>query len=140
MTNPVRGEAALRLDDGRTFTLVADYEALITAEAVYGKPLGELMSDGKAGFTGAIRALLYGVMRAYHPEVTPSAAAELFMTHSETVSAALTLALNLAFPEADPEAEGKERAHPPGKSSGASGAKQGSTRKGSGGPRRARSI
>lgn len=132
MPNPVKGEVALKLGDGREFVLVLDMEALVEAEGAYGKPLQQMMQDASAGFVGAIRAMLYGALRAKHPEVNLRDASELFRTDMDAVSSALANVSATAFPKAGGGTEGKEPAHPPGNGSGLNGAKPASTRKRSG--------
>jgi len=123
--NPVKGQVPLKLADGREFTLVLDMEALIEAEAIYGKPLQGLMVDLATGFAGAARAMLYGAMRACHPNVTLREATELFARESDAITDALERATLASFPEANDSAEGKKGENPPGRRSGRSGAKQG---------------
>jgi hypothetical protein len=141
MPNALKGETLLKLDDGRAFTLVLDHEALIEAETLYRKPLPILMSDASQGFAGACRALLYGALRAYHPAITAAEASALFFENMDEAGAALALAAEAGFPK---PAEGKQdshprKAHPAGTRSGGNGAKSASTRKPSGGQRRASS-
>lgn len=139
MTNPVVGQVALKLSDGREFTMILDMEALVEAESAYGKPLPRMMADAAAGFVGAVRAMLYGSLRAKHPRITLGEATAMFMSDSDAVTLALEQAGEAAFPAAN-ASEGKEAGNPPGKPSGRSGAKPASTRKPSGGSRRARST
>jgi hypothetical protein len=134
--NPIKGEVPLKLSDGREFTLVLDMEALVEAEAAYGKPLAQVMADASAGFVGASRALLYGAMRAHHPSVTLREASALFMQHGEAVSETLTAAADAAMPAS---AEGNVGKPPRGQTSGGSGAKPAKPKNASGGKRRARS-
>ena len=137
MTNALKGEVPLVLADGRTLTLVMDFEALIAAEAAYGKPLAVLMVDALGGYVGASRAILFGALRTRHPEITLRAAAEMLASDGAAVEAALDAASAAAFPEA--AAEGGDEKNPPpvhaprGKRSGGSGAKPGSTQTRSGG-------
>lgn len=126
MPNTIKGEVPLSLSDGRDFVLVLDFEALVEAEGVYGKPLAQVMADAAAGFVGATRALLYGALRAKHPTITPREASALFLEHSDEVSAALEKAGEAAIPGSR---EGKDGKNPPaksqrGKTSGRSGAKR----------------
>lgn len=126
MTNPVKGEAQLKLADGREFTLTLDFEGLVQAETAYGKPLPKLMSDAAAGFVGAARALLWGALRAKHPGISLADASAMFMTDMDTVTVALDAAVEISFPDQSnaESTEGKKGAHPRGKTSGGSGAKQ----------------
>src|SRR5213595_2861188 len=137
MPNPVKGEVALQLSDGREFVLVMGFEALVAAETSYGKPIAELMKDAARGFLGASRAILFGALQARHPELTAGDAAAMLMSDSDAVTDALTAATEAAFPPA----EGKKGVNPPqaGKTSGASGARSAKTTTGSGAKPRARS-
>lgn len=126
MSNPLKGEVPLVLKDGRAFTLVMDFEALVQAEAAYGKPMAQLMADALAGFVGASRAILFGALRTRHPEIGMRAAGEMFASDGAAVEAALEAASAAAFP---PPATGDKE---PGNAragtiSGGSGAKPGST-------------
>jgi hypothetical protein len=125
MTNAVKGEVPLVLSDGRNLKLVLDMEAMVEAEAAYGKPLGKLMADASAGFLGAMGALLQGALSRHHP-VSRGDALEILRMDMDAVADALGKATDAAFPKAS--AEGN--APPPkkrqaGKRSGRSGAKQG---------------
>jgi hypothetical protein len=136
--NPVRGEAPLSLP-GRDLILVMDMEALISAEATYGKPMDKMMADAKAGFVGATRAMLLGALSAYHPSITKQEALQMLQDHPKEVGAAMNLAGERAWPDPEKKAvattEGKEGPNPPlpGKNSGVAGVKRASTRKRSSG-------
>lgn len=128
MANPVKGETALTLADGQSVTLVMDFDALVEAEQAYGKPLAAMMADAQAGYVGALRALLFGAMRAHHPDKTLRDASAIFMHNQEGVAGALMRAVELGFPDQAKRGgtvgngEAQRRA---GKPSGASGAKPG---------------
>lgn len=136
--NPVKGEALLRLSDKRELTLVLDFDALVSAETAYGKPLAKLMADAAGGFIGAVRALLLGALSRYHPEITPAEAARIIMSDFDAVGDAMQAATESAFPPAEGKKSGN--APPAGKASGGNGVKQASTRKPSGTKPRARSA
>lgn len=138
MTNAVKGQVSQKLGDGRSYTLVLDFEGLVEAESAYGKPLAVLTVEMGLGFLGAIRAMLYGALRAHHPELTLKAVGALVQADTKAAEAAIEAAAKAAYPD---EAEGKKGANPPrrGTSSGRNGAKPGSTRTDSGGRRRAAS-
>src|SRR6478609_223027 len=121
--NPIKGEVPLRLSDGREFVLVLDMEALIEAEAAYGKPLGKVMADASAGFVGASRALLYGALKAKQPTISLRDASAIFMANGDAVSDALSRAGEAALPESA-SAEGNVESPQRGKTSGDSGAKR----------------
>ncbi len=135
MPNPVRGEVPLKLSDGREFVLVADMEAMVTAESLYGKPVEQVFADAVRGFTGATRAIFYGMLQAHHPEVTPREALDILTADKAAVTKSLEAAASASKPKES--AGGKEGANPPGTSSGSNGAKRGSSRKSSGAKRRA---
>jgi hypothetical protein len=133
--NPLKGEAPLKLGDGREFIFQLDFEALVEAEQAYGKPLPRLMADASQGYVGAVRALLLGGLRRHHPDFTADDATAIILTDFEAVANGMMAAVDAAFPKA----EGKEsgNAVPTGPTSGRDGAKAGSTRTPSGGKRRA---
>lgn len=118
--NPLKGEVPLTLKDGRKYTLVIDMEALIEAESAYGKPLQQMMQDAAARFVGALRAILFGAMRAKHPDVTLRDASGIIMSDAEAVGTALSAAVGAGFPDVS---EGKDGPRPRGKTSGANGVK-----------------
>lgn len=136
--NPVKGEANLTLGDGRNLTLILDFDALVSAETAYGKPLARLMADAAGGFIGAVRALLLGALSRYHPEITPAEAAEIIMSDFDAVGDAMQAATEAAFPSAEGKKSGN--ALPAGKASGHNGVKPASNRKPSGTKPRARSA
>lgn len=122
MANPIRGEIPLKLSDGRSLVLVMDMEALVEAEAAYGKPMAGMMADAGAGFVGASRALLFGALRTKHPEVTLREASAIMASDGEAAAAALSAAVEAGFPNAS--AGGNEQVKRQAtKTSGASGAK-----------------
>lgn len=83
----------LTTTDGREFTLVVDFEALIQAESAYGKPLPKLQEDAKAGFIGAVRALAYGALTSKHPRITQAEVADLFQADGDALGLALAEAV-----------------------------------------------
>lgn len=146
MPNPVKGEVALRLEDGRILTLVADHAALVrAAQAHTGKTkLAKLFADltpltDKEGgmlldedgdpqkdIVPALCALFFGLLDAHHSDLTLRDATNIMMAEQDKVSAAATEAMELAFPDAKASAEGNAPApkkRRPGKRSGRSGAK-----------------
>lgn len=136
MANILKGEIPLVLADKREFTLVFDMDALIEAEGVYGKPMHQVTADASRGFMGATRALVYGALQAHHPEITAKEAGAILAANTAAITEALTRALDQSMPAPEPSAGGNGGApaakRPPGRTSGASGAKRVSTRKRSG--------
>lgn len=122
--NPIKGEVELELKDGRKFVLVGDFQSRVVAEEAYGKPYRFIVRDAAAEYLGAVRALLYGLMKRHQPDLTLEDVGELI----DTSGAELMEAAEKAMDQATPKSEGKEGANPPkpqrGKKSGASGAKQ----------------
>lgn len=124
--NPLKGEAELRLADGRSFTLVMDFDALVLAERVYDKPLELTLSDAVAGFTGALHALLLGGLKRHNPAITTEQAQEILMTERMAVIDALTRAMAASQPEPrEGDNRGNAKPRRGGKRSGGSGAKRG---------------
>lgn len=141
--NPLRGEAELDLGDDGLFTLVFDYEAMIVAEATYGQPIGVVSDHADRGFVGALRAMLFGTTRAFHPELDLADVTAIFFQHAAAAKAALDAAAKNSMPAPSADAgEGRDASGPrrAGKSSGRSGAKPGSTPKPSSARRRGRSA
>lgn len=139
--NPMLGEAELDLGGGNEFTLVFDYEAMIVAEATYGQPLGVTSVHADQGFVGALRAMLFGATRAFHPNLTLAEATDIVFNHAPAVKAALNEAAKNSMPTTKPAEDG-DGAGPPraGTRSGGNGVKRGSTRKASSARPRARSA
>lgn len=144
MTNPLKGEVPLTLADGRELLLVLDFHALVVAERAYGKPMPEMLADALRGFVGATTAILFGALQSRQPTVTQGEAEALFASDGEAVQRALDAASDAAFPPApgkagdtaeDRKAGNAAARARAGKSSGASGAKAGSSRTRSGAPR-----
>lgn len=129
MTNPIKGEVPVRLSDGRELTLVLDMEALVAAEAAYGKPMSKLMADALEGFMGALGALMQGALARHQPRMTRGEALSLLTSDEGVVTEALGRAAEVAFPEVK---GGNVVAPPDGKNSGSSGSRRGSNRKASG--------
>lgn len=141
MTNPVKGEVDLVLSDGRKFTLVLDFEAFVAAEGLHRQPLVTIAVAAASGFIGATRALLFGALRARHPEVTAEEAGAMCLSDTDRVKAALEAADKASYPEpTEDKKRGKAASPRRGSSSGGNGAKRASTRKPSGGRRRAPSA
>ena len=133
MANAIKGEVSLTLSDGRAFTLVLDMEALVEAESIYRKPAPDIWIDVRRGFVGAMRAVLYGALRAHHPEITPREAATMFGRDGEAIADALERSYAAAHAAPVEGKEDRKGENPPGKRSGRSGAKPGLNRKSSGG-------
>lgn len=138
MVNHLKGEAPLKLSDGREFVFLLDFDALVEAESAYGKPLPRLMADASQGYVGAVRALLLGGLRRHHPDFTTDEATAIILTDFDAVATGMMAAVEAAFPKS----EGREpgNAGRTGMTSGRAGAKRASTPKPSGGKRRAPST
>lgn len=126
MSNPLKGEAPLVLEDGRSFTLVLDFAALIAAESRYGKPLAFVLAEANAGFVGATLALLWGAMQRHHADLTVDEVTDLLAGNLDQVQAAVTAAGEAALPApAEGDNRGNAKKRRAGKRSGHSGAKPG---------------
>jgi hypothetical protein len=79
----------VKLKDGRDLSLDFGLEALIAAEAAYGQPAAKLMFDASEGFIGAVRALIYGALRAKHPGITLTEAGEIWRSDKAAIEKAL---------------------------------------------------
>ena len=125
MANPVKGEAPLKLADGREFKLVLDMEAMIEAEEVSDRPLPEIMQRAQKGYMGAIATITQAAFLRNHPAIERSDIIAMLQTDQEAVTAAMMQAAKSAFPEPEEEDEGNGKTPPRGKRSGRSGAKRG---------------
>jgi len=95
MANRIYGEARAPLDDGRELTLRFDFGALVEAEEAAECGTEAMMAElakGGARLKTA-RAMLYGALRHYHPELTLDDAGELLMSDSSAISAAMGRAM-----------------------------------------------
>jgi hypothetical protein len=126
MTNPLKGEVKLALDDGRQFTLVLDFEALIAAEGFAKKPLPMLMAEAQAGFVGAVRALFWGALQRHHDDLTVAEVTAIMTSNLDRITQAIGEAGDAAMPDAaEGDNAGNRKARRAGKASGSSGAKPG---------------
>lgn len=134
MVNALKGEVPLKLDGGRKLTLVFDMDGLIEAEGTYGKPLAQMLADASAGFMGAVRAMLFGALRARHSDLTLGDVSAMLADNTQAISDALGAAYSKAMPDPAGDASAEGKAAPTrqrGKTSGDSGAKRDSNRKAS---------
>jgi hypothetical protein len=117
MANPVRGEAACILEDGRTLTLVIDFEALAVAEDIADIGVNELLASlANNPRMKVLRAIVFGALQARHPEIGLDDVGSFLLTDDASpISEALGKAMGGAFPQASQS--GPE--NPPKPSSGA---------------------
>lgn len=141
MTNPFKGEVALKLEDGREYTLVFGFEAMVEVEVLTGKPAPQVMAEFGQGFLGAIRALLFGALRQRHPDITAVEVGDMIVSDSEAIGQALNAAVNRSLPDAGEDKQSGKAASRSGtmNSSGPNGAKRASRPTPSGSKPRARS-
>jgi len=112
MANPAKGEASLRLSDGRELTLHYDFDSLCAVEEAADKAIGKVLqeiSEGAPRLTTA-RALIYGGLRFHHPDLSLATAGELILSDGPQLTEAMNKALMSAFPQAS---EGKQGTNPP---------------------------
>lgn len=97
----MQGEATATLSNGEKLTLRYDHNALIAAEDEANCPINVLLERLRVGRMGAARALLFGGLRAHHPELTADDAGHLIVTESAAITPALQEAMIAAFPSGD---------------------------------------
>ena len=117
MANQVKGEATVRLGDGRELTLCLDFDALCAIEEVLDRPIVEIFDEleraasaAKSPRLGTVRALVYGGLRKHHPEITLTEAGDLVANNVSALSQGLSKAQAGGAPRA--KAEGKKGANP----------------------------
>lgn len=124
--NPVKGETALTLKDGREFTLVLDMEAMLSIEDATGKPLPKVMAQAVEGFMTATAAIAQAAFALHHPDITRSDVLKILHSDQDALTDALGKAADLAFPQAQAgNGKAPKAKTPRGKTSGRSGAKRG---------------
>ena len=123
MANVQRGEAEFDGSDGKRYKIVLDFYAFAEAEDAADMGVNDLLAaiDPKVDpvtkqptRTPRIKhlgALMYGGLKANHPNITPADAIRV-MGSSEEAGAALGKALEACMPKPDASAEGKEPADP----------------------------
>lgn len=84
MANPERGELALTVGD-RTYTLVTDYDAICQIEKLMSDEEGRIVNMAEV-YVGAahmsyrhLRAIIWGALRQFHPDMTSQQAGDLIM-------------------------------------------------------------
>lgn len=93
MANPLKGEAEVKLDDGRVLKLVSNTAAWIAAEVALERRVStpeiiEELQSGKASLETQ-RALMYGMLRKHHPEIDLDESGELLIEAAAGMQAAL---------------------------------------------------
>lgn len=117
MANINRGESSFESEQGTTFHLVIDFNALAEAEDAADMDVEALLDaiTPKVNAAGKIvkkprikhlGALLYGALRRMHPAITLPDAIEL-LNEGEHVGMAIAKAMEGAMPKPDPSAVGK---------------------------------
>jgi hypothetical protein len=112
MANPIRGEIDFPVD-GEVYRLKLSINSIIEVEDILDigiVPLSQMFNDPTALKAGNVRAMLWGALREYHPEIDLLAAGDI-MTKARLQPTILHVgrALQAAFPS--PE-EGKESPSP----------------------------
>lgn len=126
MANPLKGEAAFTLGEGKAakaYTLAYNIDALVQLEDVLNDDIASIGRKFATGMRrlGFVRAVLWAGLRTHHPELDLKAAGELLAEPeaADIISAKLLEAFGSAFPkaeDADPAARPPEggRAAEPG--------------------------
>lgn len=90
--NPMKGETEVELADGRKLKLVFNANAWIAAEDELGKSTPEIIAElqsGKASLKTQ-RAVMYGGLRKYHPEVGLEEAGDILLEAAGEMAKALS--------------------------------------------------
>ncbi|WP_260581199.1 hypothetical protein [Sphingopyxis sp. PET50] len=128
----MKGETALKLSDGREFTLVSGFRAFVIAEKNYGAPIDKVQEDAQAGYLGAGVTIFHAMLAVRHPEISIDEAGEILVAEREAVLVAISEAAANGAPKAKAEGRKPGNGASAGTSSGRSGAKPASIRKPSG--------
>ena len=125
MANSVKGDAVLKLSDGREYLLVLDMEAMLCVEDNMGKPLPQVMKMANEEFMSAVAGIAQAAFVRHHPDVTRAEVLDILRTDSAALERALAAATEAAFPKEKPQVGNAVRGKKPpqSKSSGRSGAK-----------------
>lgn len=91
MANAMKGEAEVKLADGRILRLAFDANAWVEVEDLLGKPTPEIIDELQSGkaYMRTQRALMWGGLRKHHPEIEIKEAGELLTEAAEQMSKAL---------------------------------------------------
>lgn len=124
MANPAKGEADIKLADGRQIKLVFDANAWCEIEDALGRTTQDIVADlkprmaddgktvlepPKAGLK-VQRAIIWGGLRRYHPEFTIEQAGDILVEAAE----GMAKAIGGGMPQAEGEEAGEDaEPHPP---------------------------
>lgn len=91
---------------GETYTLVINIQAIMAAEKAAGMGLLDILGsmDGSLRI-GGMAALLWGLLRAKHSDVTLDEAAGLMFEHGTEITPKLTELVSAALPKAKAKAK-----------------------------------
>jgi hypothetical protein len=104
MVNPLRGELAF-VQDGSTYTLVLDVNALCAAEALLNLKSHEIGASLKeGGHLSALRGALWAGLKRHHDLSVDEAGVLLQRIGVGRAAELMEQALKLAFPDVDPKA------------------------------------
>lgn len=108
MSNPLKGEATVDLEDGRKLVLAFDVNAWIDIEEEVGMKTPEIIKalqdkDNPPGLAFQ-RAIIWGGLRKHHPEMSIRDAGEIMVEAAE----AMAKALNGGMPQEEPQIEDEE--------------------------------
>lgn len=99
------------LGDGRTVTLVVDFEALAQAEDAADLPVGDILQSlTSRPRMKVLRAVVFGALHEKHPEIGLAEVGDLLLSSDAAV---LTDALGKAVSGAFPQASQAGAANPP---------------------------
>jgi hypothetical protein len=150
VANLLGGDAKVELSDGRVLHFAYDFDGMIALEEASGMKMSAVQAElqrlsrtKEEPSMRLTRAIIYGGLQQYHPEMTLKDAGEIILTETAAIARAFE-ALSAAHGPQDEGGEaGGATADPPkapargtGASSSKAGAPQGSSRRASAGKRR----
>ncbi len=111
MANAMKGEASLTLSDGTDLTLTYDFNALCEVEDAANRSISDVLLEISKGAPrlSTARALIFGGLRARHPDIDLNQVGPMIMSDGQALTEAMQKALTAAFPTT----EGKKPANPP---------------------------
>lgn len=130
MANSVKGEVALKLSDGREFTMCFDFDSRVAAEDEAGIPFHQIGERAQVGFQKFTRILIWAGLQKHQPEMSLHDVGVLLDEHGKDFVQAAERASKEAAPQEKESTSGnggkagKRAGRPVTKSSGRSGAKR----------------
>lgn len=91
MPNPMKGEAEVKLADGRTLRMAFDANAWCAIEEQLDKGTPEILEELQSGRARmkTQRAMMWGGLRKHHPEISVEEAGEILIEAAQQLSDAI---------------------------------------------------